>query len=116
MKRVTYGRGVDLAVDSASGPSLDSCLGALRKGGRLVVSGATAGGTSEISARRLFWNQLQVIGSTMGSSMDVADMLRAVAGHGLHPVIDRTFALDEGLDALRYLESQSQFGKVVLKI
>jgi NADPH:quinone reductase-like Zn-dependent oxidoreductase len=116
VKRVTYGRGVDLAVDSASGHSLDSCLASLRKGGRLVVSGATAGGRPEINARRLFWNQLSIIGSTMGASTDVADMLRAVGGSGVRPVVDEVFSLDNGVDALRRLESQSQFGKIALKI
>lgn len=116
VKRVTYGRGVDLALDSASGPSLNACLASLRKGGRVVVAGATAGGRPEINARRLFWNQLQVIGSTMGSSTDVADMLRAVAGSGIRPVIDEVFSLDNGVDALRRLESQSQFGKIALEI
>jgi NADPH:quinone reductase-like Zn-dependent oxidoreductase len=116
VRALTGKRGVDLVVDSAGGPTLDGSLRALRQGGRVVISGATAGGTSEINVRRLFWNQLSIIGSTMGSVSDVSDMLRAVAGAELRPIIDRTFALEDARAALRHLESGDHFGKVVLRI
>lgn len=116
VRAATGKRGVDLAVDSAGAASLDGALRALRKGGRLVVAGATSGPKGELDLRRLFWNQLEVIGSTMGSDRDVSDMLRYVAGAGLRPVIDRTFALDDARDALAYLDSGAAFGKVVLDV
>ncbi|MGH2556971.1 MAG: zinc-binding dehydrogenase, partial [Actinomycetota bacterium] len=112
----TAKRGVDLVADSAGGPSLDGAVRALRKGGRVVNAGATAGPRAEIDVRRLFWNQLSIVGSTMGSDADVSDMLRMVAGMQLRPLIDRTFTLDEGIEALRYLESGEQFGKLVIEI
>ncbi|MGH2734398.1 MAG: alcohol dehydrogenase catalytic domain-containing protein [Actinomycetota bacterium] len=112
----TAKRGVDLVADSAGGPSLDGAVRALRKGGRVVNAGATAGPRTEIDVRRVFWNQLSIVGSTMGSDADVSDMLRMVAGMQLRPLIDRTFTLDEGIEALRYLESGEQFGKIVLEI
>ncbi|MFN2593604.1 MAG: zinc-binding dehydrogenase, partial [Actinomycetota bacterium] len=59
---------------------------------------------------------LQVIGSTMGSDHDVSEMLRMVAGTKLEPVIDRTFPLSEGPDALAYFERQRHFGKIVIEI
>jgi NADPH:quinone reductase-like Zn-dependent oxidoreductase len=116
IRRLTYKRGVDLVLDSASGDSLTSAVGAVRKGGRIVVAGATAGAKPQIDARRLFWNQLEIIGSTMGSVRDVSDMLRMVAGAGIRPLIDRTYPLEEGAEALRYLESGERFGKVVLEV
>lgn len=116
VRHLTNKRGVDLVVDSAGGAALDSALRALRKGGRLVIAGGTAGRSAELDVARVFWNQLEVIGSTMGSDSDVSDMLRMVAGAGIRPSIDRTFSLDDGVDALRYLESQEQFGKVVIEI
>jgi NADPH:quinone reductase-like Zn-dependent oxidoreductase len=116
VRRLTAKRGVDLVVDSAGGPALDQGLRALRKGGRLVSAGATAGARAEIDLRRLFWNQLELIGSTMGSDRDFSDMLRMVAGTGVRPVIDRVMELDEGTRALSYLERQEQLGKVVLKV
>ncbi|MGI8773832.1 MAG: alcohol dehydrogenase catalytic domain-containing protein [Actinomycetota bacterium] len=116
VRRLTAKRGVDLAADSAGGPSVDQALRALRKGGRLVIAGATAGRTAEFDVRRLFWNQLQIIGSTMGSDADVSDMLRYVAGSGIEPLIDRVYPLDEGPDAIAYLASGEQFGKIVITV
>jgi len=109
-------RGVDLVADSAGGPSLDGALRALRKGGRVVIAGAGAGPRPEVDLRRVFWNQLSIIGSTMGSDADVGDMLRMVAGTGITPVLDRAFTLDEGVKALEYLDGGEQFGKVVVDI
>ncbi|MGH2774225.1 MAG: zinc-binding dehydrogenase [Actinomycetota bacterium] len=109
-------RGVDLVADSAGGPALEQSLRALRKGGRVVNAGATASAKPEIDLRRVFWNQLSIIGSTMGSDSDVSDMLRLVAGAEIRPVIDRTFTLDEGAEALEYLDAGERFGKVVVEI
>lgn len=116
VRKLTAKRGVDLVVDSAGGPALDAGLRSLRQGGRVVISGATAGATSEINVRRVFWNQLSIVGATMGSVADVSDMLRMVAGAGLRPHIDRVFPLDETRAALEYLESGEHFGKIVLAI
>jgi NADPH:quinone reductase-like Zn-dependent oxidoreductase len=82
----------------------------------VVIAGATAGARSEIDVRRLFWKQLKIIGSTMASDADVAGMLRMVHGAKLRPSIDRSFPLDEAAEALAYLKSQEQFGKVILEI
>jgi NADPH:quinone reductase-like Zn-dependent oxidoreductase len=116
VRRLTAKRGVDLVADSASGPSVDGSLRALRKGGRLVVAGATAGATAEVDFRRVFWNQLEIIGSTMGSVRDVSDLLRMVTGTQLRPIIDRTFSFGDGAAALEYLDSGAQLGKVVVEI
>lgn len=114
VRRLTGKRGVDLAVDSAGGTALEPAMRALRKGGRLVSAGATAGAKAEIDVRRLFWNQLELVGSTMGSVEDFSNMLRMVAGSSLRPVIDRTYDLHQAREALRYLETGHQFGKIVL--
>ncbi|HVM35568.1 MAG TPA: alcohol dehydrogenase catalytic domain-containing protein [Actinomycetota bacterium] len=116
VRSFTGKRGVDLVVDSAGGEAFEAALRALRKGGRVVIAGATAGATASVDLRRVFWNQLEIIGSTMGSAADFADMLRMVAGAELRPVIDRTFPLAEGVAALEYLASGRQTGKVILEI
>jgi NADPH:quinone reductase-like Zn-dependent oxidoreductase len=116
VRTLTWKRGVDLVADSAGGPGLEQAMRALRKGGRIVVAGATAGARAEIDVRRLFWNQLALIGSTMGSDSDVSDMLRTVAGSQLRPIIDRSVALADAADALAYLDSGDQFGKIVVEM
>jgi NADPH:quinone reductase-like Zn-dependent oxidoreductase len=116
VRKLTNKRGVDIVLDSASGPTADSLLRSLRKGGRLVIAGATAGPSGEIGWQRVFWNQLEIIGSTMGSVHDVSNMLRMVAGTHLEPIVDTTFPLEEGVAALRRLDSGDQFGKVIVEI
>jgi NADPH:quinone reductase-like Zn-dependent oxidoreductase len=116
IRALTGKRGVDLVVDSAAGSALDGAMRSLRPGGRLVIAGATAGRTAEVDVRRLFWSQFEIVGSTMGSDVDVADMLRMVGGAQLRPKIDKVFSLDEGPDAVRYLESARQYGKIVLDL
>jgi D-arabinose 1-dehydrogenase-like Zn-dependent alcohol dehydrogenase len=86
----------------------------LRKGGRLVIAGATAGPEPTVNLRRVFWNQLSIVGSTMGSDAEVSDMLRAVAGMKLEPVIDSTYGFSEARAALERLASGEHFGKIVL--
>lgn len=116
VRRLTSKRGVDLVADSAGGASVDASLRSLVKGGRLVISGATAGREATIDLRRLFWNQLRIIGSTMGSRRDIAAMLDLVSRGGIRPIVDRVLPMEEAGNALRYLAAQEQFGKVVLEI
>jgi NADPH:quinone reductase-like Zn-dependent oxidoreductase len=116
IRQKTGKRGVDLVLDSAGGPSIDQALSALRKGGRVVVAGATAGPKAEINVNRLFWNQLSIVGSTMGSDTDVSDMLRLISGSGLRPLIHAAYPLKKGAEALKDLEQQEHFGKLVVEI
>lgn len=116
IRRLTSKRGVDVVADSAGGPSLDGSLRSLVKGGRLVISGATAGRHATVDLRRVFWNQLHVIGSTMGSDADVRGMLALVAEAELRPIVDRVYSLTDAAPALAYLKAQDQFGKIVLDI
>jgi NADPH:quinone reductase-like Zn-dependent oxidoreductase len=116
LRNLTAKRGFDLIVDSAGGPSMDMAVRCLRKGGRIVIAGSTTGPKAELDMRRVFWNQLSVIGSTMGSDVDVADMLRFIGGAKIKPEIDRTYGLEEGAEALTRLGDGERFGKVVLQI
>lgn len=116
IRRLTGKRGVDLVVDSAGAAALDPALRALKKGGRLVVAGATSGPVAELDVRRLYWNQIEVLGSTLASDSEFSDMLRMVAGSQLRPVIDSMYSLEDGRAALEYLHGQNQFGKVMLDI
>jgi NADPH:quinone reductase-like Zn-dependent oxidoreductase len=106
----------DVVLDSAGGDTFNKALDALKPGGRLVSYGATLGPSPHVEVRRIFWKQLNVLGSTMGSPSDFAAMLKLYDAGGLRPVIDKVFPLEQAGDAHIRLEASDQFGKIVLKI
>ena len=107
----------DVVIDSAGGETLASCLDLLRPGGRLVTFGSTTGPVPHLDVFRLFWKQLRLLGTTMGTPAEFAAMLeRFDDPDPPHPVVDRSFPLEQAVDALRHMEDAGQFGKIVLKI
>ena len=109
-------QGFDLVVDSAGGPSFPKLIGLLRTGGKIVIFGRTTGNIPEISPALLFYKQASILGTTMGSPADFESMLEFIEDQHMRPVIDRVFSLDDIEEAFQYIENNSQFGKVVLKI
>ena len=85
-------------------------------GGRIVIFGRTGGNISEISPRTIFWKQLSIHGTTMGTRDEFLSMLDFVEGRNIKPVIDTIFPLEEAEAAMRRIERGDQFGKIVLKI
>lgn len=113
---LTQKRGVDVVIDSVGQATWKKSLRCLRKGGQLVTCGATSGPTAETNINRIFWNQLQIKGSTMASRSEVREVLSLVWAGKLRPIIDKVFNINEGIEAHRRLEKGLQFGKIVLKI
>jgi NADPH:quinone reductase-like Zn-dependent oxidoreductase len=105
----------DVIVDGAGGDTFNGALDALKPGGRLVSYGATLGAARNVEVRRIFWKQLTVLGSTMGTRADFAAMLK-VYDAGVKPVIDKVFPLEQAGDAHIRMEGGDQFGKIVLRI
>ncbi|MDB5233529.1 MAG: alcohol dehydrogenase [Hymenobacter sp.] len=110
------GGAFDVIIDSAAGAAFNSLLDAAAPGGRIVFYGGTLGNIPDLPPAKVFWKQLSILGSTMGTEQDFADMLALVSEKGIVPVVDEVFPLAEGEAALRRLETGAQFGKVVLKI
>ncbi len=108
------GGSFDVIIDSAAGDAFGTLLDVAAPGGRLVFYGATLGNVPQLPAAKVFWKQLSILGSSMGSLQDFDDMLALVNEHQLVPVVDKVFPLAEGEAALRYLEAGQQLGKVVL--
>lgn len=106
---------VDLIVDSSGGDTLGKGLSVLRPGGRVVIYGGTRP-ESTIRLFPLFWNHVDVRGTSMGSPADFKAMLAFVESHMLRPAIDRVFPMAEAVPAAQRLERSDQFGKVVLRI
>jgi zinc-binding alcohol dehydrogenase/oxidoreductase len=106
---------VDLAIDSAGGESFAKVLTLVKPGGRVVTYGGT-NGDSTIKMFPVFWNQLSILGTSMGSPGDFAAMLDFVSRHRIKPVIDRVYELAEIESAVRRMDDALQFGKIVLRV
>jgi NADPH:quinone reductase-like Zn-dependent oxidoreductase len=113
--RDTGKRGVDLVLDSVGQALWPSCLKALGVGGRLVTFGATTGAAGETEIRLVFWKQLSILGSTMGSPADYRDAMALVFRGKVEPVIHSVLPLAEARRAHEMLEAGEVFGKLVLK-
>ncbi len=110
------GGAFDVIIDSAGGAAFNALLDAAAPGGRIVCYGATLGAIPQLPPAKVFWKQLSILGSTMGSGQDFEEMLQLVTEKGIVPVVDEVFPLAQGEAALRRLETGAQFGKVVLRI
>lgn len=107
--------GFDLIIDGAAGDTFNQLIQVCKPGGRVVFYGATRGNPGKLEARRIFWNQLKVIGSTMGSDNDFRKMLQLVERRKIHPVIDKVFSLDQAVEAFDRMRAGKQMGKIILK-
>ena len=109
-------RGVEVVIDNVGAATWTKSLGALCKGGRLVTCGATSGPMVETDVRRLFWNQWQILGSTMGSDEEYSAVTDEFNRGRLRPVVDSVFPLERGAEAFARLAEAGQFGKIVVTI
>lgn len=110
----TRKRGVDLAVDSSGKATHLSCIRSLARGGAYVTPGCTSGPDATTDLARIFWNQLRVFGSTMGSNDEFREVVSLFRAGVLRPVVDQTFRAEEGQKAYARLEAAQQFGKIVV--
>ncbi len=116
VKRRTGGRGVDLVVDSVGAATWLMSLKAARRGGRIVTCGATSGPNPAEEIRLIFWNQLSIFGSTMGSREDWRRLLATVVANRLRPVVDSVHPLADGRTAYQRMVQSEQFGKIVVSV
>lgn len=106
----------DVIIDSAAGPGFNALLDAAAPGGRIVFFGGTLGAIPQVPPAKVFWKQLTILGSTMGTEQDFADMVDLIEEKQIVPVVDQVFPIAEGEAAIRHLADGAQFGKVVLKV
>jgi NADPH:quinone reductase-like Zn-dependent oxidoreductase len=116
VRDITVGRGVDIAFDTVGAATIPMNLDVVRRGGKIVICGVTTGPKVELNLQAVYWNQLSILGSTMGSNDDFLKLLMAMDAAKLKPVVDSVFPLTEVRDAMKKMESGAQFGKIVLKI
>lgn len=108
--------GFDVIIDSAAGDGFSMLPGLCNPGGRIGLYGGTLGKVNGLSMQVVFWKQLSILGSTMGSPKEFKAMLAFVAKHEILPIVDSVYALTEGQKAFERMGSVQQFGKIVLKI
>jgi NADPH:quinone reductase-like Zn-dependent oxidoreductase len=116
VKEATGGPGVDLVVEHVGDATWKTSLQVLRTGGRVVVCGATSGPNPPAALHRIWWKQLTIYGSTMGTPEDFEGAYELVKSGRAKPVVDEVFPLAEAKAAHERLEAGEQLGKIVLRI
>jgi NADPH:quinone reductase-like Zn-dependent oxidoreductase len=116
IRELTDKRGVDVVVDYIGADTWVRSLRSARRGGRVLTCGATTGFAPQTDLRHIFFRQIQVIGSTMGSPREFRDVMKCIFRGQLRPVIDRVLPLSEARIAHEAIERRQVFGKVVLTV
>ena len=113
--RLTKSEGVDVVFEHIGADTFTKSLLCLKKKGRIVTCGATAGRTVNFDLRYLYTHQLSVMGSYMGGMAELERIVRRVRDGRLHPVVDQVFPLREARQALNRMAARQNFGKIILK-
>ena len=122
IREITGGTGAQIAFDAVAGPALAGLLSAMGTRGVVIVYGMLGGYAFELQLAALMGGNLAVHGFSANRLIEVAEdramvveyITKGLANGALKPIVDRTFALDDIADAHRYLESNVQFGKIVV--
>jgi NADPH:quinone reductase-like Zn-dependent oxidoreductase len=116
VKELTGGRGADVVVEHVGEATWRTSLDVAAQGGRVVVCGATSGPNPPAALHRVWWKQLSILGSTMGTKEDFEGAYELVKTGRAKPVVDSVFPLAEARAAHERLEAGEQLGKIVLRI
>jgi NADPH:quinone reductase-like Zn-dependent oxidoreductase len=116
VKEATEGRGADVVVESVGDATWQRSLQAAAQRGRITVCGATSGPNPPAALHRIWWKQLSVLGSTMGTKDDFEGVYELVASGRVKPIVDAVFPLSDARAAHERMEAGEQLGKIVLTI
>lgn len=108
--------GFDIIIDSACGDGMNELISTLKPTGKFVFYGATKGLPKDLNMRQIFWNHLQILGSTMGSDEDFGKMINLCNNYKIKPILDKTFDFANAVEAFDRMKDGSQFGKIIVKI
>jgi len=114
VRALTNKRGVDIVVEHTGQATWEKSLRAARRGGTIVTCGATSGPEGKTDLRHVFYRQLKILGSTMGSKGDLFEIFRWVSEGKLKPVVDDVISLKDARNGHEKMESRQQFGKIIL--
>ena len=116
IREETGRRGVDVVVDYVGKATWQKSLQCLSRGGRLVTCGATTGYNPEEDLRHIFYRQLEVIGSTMGSRNELMAPLKLIFEGRMRPVVGAVYDLKDTPEAHRLMEERKSLGKIVIRV
>ncbi len=116
VQEATGGKGVDIVIDHVGEATWSTSLQVAAPGGRIAVCGATTGPNPPAALHRIWWKQLSILGSTMGTGEDFRGAYELVASGRARPVVDTVLPLEEIRAAHERLEAGEQLGKIVLTI
>jgi NADPH:quinone reductase-like Zn-dependent oxidoreductase len=112
----TGGRGADVVVEHVGEATWEQSLAAAAPRGRVVVCGATTGPNPPAALHRIWWKQLSILGSTMGTKQDFEGVFELIKSGKVRPVVDTVFPLAEARAAHERMERGEHNGKIVLRI
>lgn len=107
--------GFDVLIDSAAGEAFSKLIDLANPGATIVFYGGTQGNIKDLNPQKIFWKQLNILGSTMGSDKDFEQMLSFVNHHQLKPIVDEVFNFEMAQVAIEKMNNKEQFGKIVLR-
>lgn len=108
--------GIDLVIDGTGGETISKCLNIMNSGGRIVSYGATTGIIKNLDTRKIFWKQISILGTSMGSDNDFEKMIEFICSKKITPVVDKVFEMEDTLSAFERMDKSEQLGKIVIKI
>lgn len=111
----SHKRGVDMAVDTVGKKTHLACIKSLARGGAYVTAGNTTGPDATTDLARIFWNQLRVLGSTMGAGVELRELAALFRAGRLAPVVDSVYRPEKAGDAWKRLDAAEQMGKIVIQ-
>jgi NADPH:quinone reductase-like Zn-dependent oxidoreductase len=114
VQEMTGGKGVDHVIEVGGPSTLPESIDAVRIGGHIALIGVLTGWAGDIPTAKLMAKQVRLQGLIVGSRNHQQEMIRAIEANDMHPILDRSFALEEIADAFRYQESGKHFGKICL--
>jgi len=108
--------GFDLVIDSAGGDQINNFIKVLKPKGKIVFYGATNGLPAKLDMYRMFWNQLSLLGSTMGNDNEFSEMLTFVSKHQIRPLIDSIRPFSKIVESFPDITRPNKAGKIVFQV
>jgi len=115
-KALNEGKGVDVILDHVGITTWEKNFKAVKWGGKIILCGASSGYAASVDLRQVFYRQIQILGSTMGTKGDFGKILKHLASGALKPVIDATYPLVDISKAFTRMESQDVMGKILIEL